>query len=288
MLKDLSVADLTITRSGRHILNRVSITLSYGKAYALLGPNGSGKSTFLHALAGVVPYEGRIIGTRAISLMSALAGYHRDRTLANHCTLVARRPGIDKERLWTLVEQFYLCKLLRTRPRNMSLGEQRAVSLLAPLATAGDCVLLDEPFLALDSDRVSVLEGVVRDLTLSGKLVVISSHELPPISRCCAGLIILESGSVKFFGEISSFIAQARRSSCLVHPANPKEWLTVATGEFGSSLSMTERGMYRIEGFSMAEVLSICFDARIRLIGIWEDDLTLADALAFKKPQDRV
>lgn len=61
---------------------------------------------------------------------------------------------------------------------------------------AGSRALLDEPFLALDAHRVGVLEGMVLRAAARGQIVVVSSHELLPLSRCSTELLALAKGRV--------------------------------------------------------------------------------------------
>ena len=48
----ISIEQISITRSGKKVLNDFSAVIEPGKITAIIGPNGSGKSTLLGALAG--------------------------------------------------------------------------------------------------------------------------------------------------------------------------------------------------------------------------------------------
>ena len=57
---DLRAQRVSVTLGGRTVLHGVDLEAKPGEVLALLGPNGAGKSTLLKALAGLLPYEGRV------------------------------------------------------------------------------------------------------------------------------------------------------------------------------------------------------------------------------------
>ena len=57
----LEVIDLSVSRSGKVIIQDVSLRLNEGEFVAIVGPNGSGKSTFLLSILGLLkPRTGTI------------------------------------------------------------------------------------------------------------------------------------------------------------------------------------------------------------------------------------
>ena len=58
----LNCSDVKITYFNKTAVEIISLSLEYGKIYALLGPNGSGKTTFMKMIAGLVkPTSGTIL-----------------------------------------------------------------------------------------------------------------------------------------------------------------------------------------------------------------------------------
>jgi iron complex transport system ATP-binding protein len=57
----LELADVTLRRDGKQIIDGISLTVHAGEHWALLGPNGAGKSTLLGFCAAVMfPTSGTV------------------------------------------------------------------------------------------------------------------------------------------------------------------------------------------------------------------------------------
>ena len=46
---------------GQEILRDIALEVPAGSWVCAIGPNGAGKTTLLHAVAGLVPFEGRVV-----------------------------------------------------------------------------------------------------------------------------------------------------------------------------------------------------------------------------------
>ena len=276
---EIDACDVVVRRGDRRVLDGVGFRLVGARVHALVGPNGSGKSTLLHTLAGLVPHGGSIAPEVPAALMTTHPGFHRDRTLRQHLRIVARLPLVDAEKLRGLVAELALTDLLDRRPRAMSLGQQRAVSLLAPLASHAPLLLLDEPFLALDAYRVGVLEGLVVRAAAQGQIVVVSSHELLPLSRCSTDLLALADGRVTYTGTVAGLIDQSRRHGVLVRATDPRAFAALVRREWAVSVRDQQDGVVAVPGRSMAQVLELSHRWGVQLLGLWDEDITLDDAL---------
>ena len=70
----ITVEDLRVKLGGSEVLKGVDAVFR-GK-HVVLGPNGSGKTTLFRAIAGLVPYKGRIeIDGRPLRGLGALWGF---------------------------------------------------------------------------------------------------------------------------------------------------------------------------------------------------------------------
>ena len=63
----LQAQGVGVRLGGVPIVNGADLSLRTGELTAMVGPNGAGKTTLIRALAGLLPFEGRIaINGRAL------------------------------------------------------------------------------------------------------------------------------------------------------------------------------------------------------------------------------
>ncbi len=149
---------------------------------ALMGPSGSGKSTLLLAIAGLIPYEGEILGlnNRRVGLL------FQDDRLLPHSTAIANVAAVlpdsmpKKQRLKQAGEVLVQCNLLpidhEKYPDELSGGMKKRVAIARILAYECDVWLLDEPFSGLDAQSREEIIALLLSLG-ANKLMVIVSHD---------------------------------------------------------------------------------------------------------------
>jgi ABC-2 type transport system ATP-binding protein len=193
-------------------VDHVSLTVGHGEVVALLGPNGAGKTTTLHMLIGLVtPDSGavRLFGkdlhrnrTELLGRVNFAAGYvHLPGTLTVEENLVvfARMYGVAgvRSRVEAVTELFELGDLRRRPLRLLSSGQQTRVQLAKALLNEPSLLVLDEPTASLDpdaGDRVRRL--LLREARMSGRAMLITSHNMREIERMCDRVLFLSAGRI--------------------------------------------------------------------------------------------
>ncbi|MDQ5931739.1 MAG: zinc transport system ATP-binding protein [Patescibacteria group bacterium] len=56
----LTADNVTVSRSGKEVVQGVSVSLERGHVLAIVGPNGAGKTTFMKAILELLPYRGAV------------------------------------------------------------------------------------------------------------------------------------------------------------------------------------------------------------------------------------
>lgn len=181
-------------RDGRAVpaLWDFSLDIPPGQFVSIVGPSGCGKTTFLQMLGGLsAPREGQItIGGQALNGPSPHVAYMlaRDALLpwrnalqnvefglaARHVKKVERR---DRARAW--LRKVHLAGFEEARVDELSQGMRQRVAIARTLALEPRCLLMDEPFAALDAQTRTLVQAEFLELWERERpTVVLITHDL--------------------------------------------------------------------------------------------------------------
>lgn len=191
--------DLTAKSFGpRPILGPVSLTVGAGQRVALLGPSGVGKTTLLRIIAGL---DRDFAGTRSVP--ERLAMVFQEPTLLPWRTALANLTlptGATRAEAAALMAQVGLAGREAAYPRQLSLGQQRRLSLARAFVARPGILLMDEPFASLDeATRDRMLDLTAQLLDSSGAGLILVTHDPAEAARLSARPLTL-SGSPATLG----------------------------------------------------------------------------------------
>jgi iron complex transport system ATP-binding protein len=218
----LGIHELTVALDHVPVLHAVSCAVPGGDWLALIGPNGAGKTTLLRAVAGLVPYQGRIevdqadLGAlrgraraRLIAYVPQLPVLPPDMTAAEY-VLLGRTPYIgylgapgrdDRAKAAAASDRLDVARFADRRLGTLSGGERQRVVLARALAQSPDVLLLDEPTSLLDIGYQQQVLELVDDLRRSrGVTVVATLHDLTQAGQYAGHLVLLAAGRVAAAG----------------------------------------------------------------------------------------
>jgi len=193
---DQSVLNLSLTGlslGGSAILGQLDLNVQRGETLALVGPSGIGKSSLLRIFAGLeTTYDGSctVAGRCAIVFQEpALLPW---RTLIDNITVTA---GVTEGRALSALADVGLDDRPRAFPGQISLGQQRRLSLARAFAVQPDLLLLDEPFVSLDPALVDEMMALFIKLRAAHRVTTILVTHVQDEARALADRIVTLGGS---------------------------------------------------------------------------------------------
>lgn len=203
-----------LTGNVLHALNDVSFEVKKGEVFGVIGHNGSGKSTLIQILASVIaPTSGEaLIDGTVASILDVNSGFHPELTGRENVFLRGALVGMSRKRIserfdeivaFSQIEEF-IDQPVKTYSSGMLV--RLAFSVAAHLEA--DIVLLDEVISVGDAEFRAKSYRKMRELTRSGRTVIIISHELNAIVELCQRALLLSEGKVAKIGpakEVVSF-----------------------------------------------------------------------------------
>lgn len=178
----------------------LSFEVADGECLAVDGPSGSGKTRLLRALADLDEADGRVFldGAEQSEMPApqwrALVRYVSSEPAWWTATVRASLADDDaiQARVIRIVTALGLTVVDLDRPVvELSTGERQRMSLARALADDPRVLLLDEPTSGLDAQAVALVEEVIRFRMLSGKIVLLASHDLGLMKRLADQRLVL-------------------------------------------------------------------------------------------------
>jgi ABC-type uncharacterized transport system ATPase subunit len=243
----IEVAHLSKAFAGVPALQDVSLAFAAGGVHGLLGENGAGKSTLMNILFGleradagtvrVAGAEVRIASPRAAQALGIGMVHQHFKLVPGFSVLdnlaLALGSGlgrIDRGALAAAVVAEAERLHWRVDPAapvsSLGVGEQQRIEILKALmasASAGTgrrTLILDEPTAVLTPQEVDDFLPALRTLAAGGTTVILISHKLHEVERCCDTVSVLRRGRVVHHGPAGA-LSRAELASRLLGAAPP-------------------------------------------------------------------
>ena len=179
------------------VLRGVSLRVESGEMVGIVGPSGSGKSTLLYCLSGLEAADSgsiQMMGTQMVHAgRNALSRTRRDHvgfifqsynlipslSAGENVSLPARLAGrpITKAQTSAVLKSVGLDGRGKSRPGDLSGGEQQRVAIARAVAKNPKILLCDEPTGALDYHTGKQVLRILQDMSRKrGATVVIVTH----------------------------------------------------------------------------------------------------------------
>lgn len=199
----------------RTVVNNVSVQVEQGEIVGLLGPNGAGKTTSFYMIVGLIkPLSGKVFlenteitdmpmykrAQMGIGYLAQEASIFRQLSVEDNITAVLEFTNLKKdeqrERLESLLSEFGLNHVRKSRGIQLSGGERRRTEIARALAVNPKFILLDEPFAGVDPIAVEDIQQIVSRLKEKNIGILITDHNVHETLNITDRAYLLFEGSV--------------------------------------------------------------------------------------------
>ncbi len=199
----------------RTVVKGVSFEVNQGEIVGLLGPNGAGKTTSFYMIVGLIqPFSGKVFldneditnqpvykrAKKGIGYLAQEASVFRDLSIEDNLRAVLEMTKYTKEyqreKLETLIEEFGLQHIRKSKGIQLSGGERRRTEIARALAIDPKFILLDEPFAGVDPIAVEDIQEIVMKLKEKNIGVLITDHNVHETLNITDRSYLLFEGSI--------------------------------------------------------------------------------------------
>jgi heme exporter protein A len=188
-MSKLIVNNLSCQRGYKLLFENLSFELNSGEVLKVSGPNGSGKTSLMKILAGLSSFETGSIDYDDTKINSER--YNLDFLYLGHLAALSPELSCLENLKYTMrlgndsldldfsdaLKKVGLKKFENELVGKLSAGQKKRIALSLLFITQSKVWLLDEPFSALDSKAIKIIETRVEDHCNSGGICILTTHQ---------------------------------------------------------------------------------------------------------------
>jgi len=212
----IRIENLSVSYKETLALKDISLVLQGPTITGIIGPNGAGKSTLLKGMLGIIPHEGHaFIDDKEMNKSLKKVAYveqkiHIDYNFpikVKECVSLGLYPSIPLfhtlkashwEKVAEALEIVGLSDYADRQISQLSGGQFQRVLIARCLVQDADYILLDEPFVGIDSVSEEIIMNTLRDLKKAGKAVLIVHHDLSKVPHYFDQVLLVNREVIAF------------------------------------------------------------------------------------------
>jgi len=227
-------------------VNDVTLTVPRGEFFAILGPNAAGKTTTIKMLTGLIrptsgsasvagfdirehPLEAR----KRMAYVPDFPFLYDKLTPAEFLRFTGQLFQMSEAEIESesreLIARFDLSPYLRKQIEGLSHGTKQRVAIVSALMHRPEVFILDEPMVGLDPHHARVLKDILKERSLAGMTIFISTHQLSVAEEMADRIGIMHHGKLIAVGtgdelrRKSGFDGALERTFLALTAENPSE-----------------------------------------------------------------
>jgi len=194
-------------------LKDINFEVQQGEVLGIIGKNGAGKSTLLKLLSRVTaPTTGNIkVKGRIASLLEVGTGFHPELTGSENIFLNGAILGMTKKEIRNKFDEIVdfagVAKYIDTPVKRYSSGMYVRLAFAVAAHLEPEILIVDEVLAVGDAEFQKKAIGKMQDVSRNdGRTVLFVSHNMTAIKNLCKSGIFLNSGMIKYLGEIERVV----------------------------------------------------------------------------------
>ena len=212
----IRIENLSVSYKETLALKDISLVLQGPTITGIIGPNGAGKSTLLKGMLGIIPHQGQaFLDDKEVKKSLHRIAYVEQKINIDYnfpikvkeCVSLGLFPSIPlfhslKSKHWKKVEEALeivgLADYAERQISQLSGGQFQRVLIARCLVQEADYILLDEPFVGIDSVSEEIIMNTLRDLKKAGKTVLIVHHDLSKVPHYFDQVLLVNREVIAF------------------------------------------------------------------------------------------
>lgn len=212
----IRIENLSVSYKETLALKDISLVLQGPTITGIIGPNGAGKSTLLKGMLGIIPHQGQaFLDDKEVKKSLHRIAYVEQKINIDYnfpikvkeCVSLGLFPSIPLFRSlnakhWKKVQEALeivgLADYAERQISQLSGCQFQRVLIARCLVQEADYILLDEPFVGIDSVSEEIIMNTLRDLKKAGKTVLIVHHDLSKVPHYFDQVLLVNREVIAF------------------------------------------------------------------------------------------
>ena len=209
----IEIKNVTKKYGNKKAVDNVSFTVNDGDIFAFIGHNGAGKTTLIKSIVGIHDFDSGDILIDGMSIKDnplkckKLMAYVPDNPetyehmkAIDYINFICDMYDTDTETRKKNIEKY--AKLFEMEDKlgdtidSYSHGMKQKIVLISDLAHDPKILIMDEPFVGLDTKAVFDMKEVLNEMTKEGKTIFYSTHILDVAEKLCTRVAIIKQGKL--------------------------------------------------------------------------------------------
>ena len=218
--------NVNVYQQDKQVLENVDFHVDEGEFIYIIGKVGSGKSSLLKTLYCELDIykedaeKAEVLGRNLVSLKrKEIPALRRemgiifqdfqllhDRSVYENLRFVLKATGWKdkndiKKRIEEVLADVGMTDKIQSMPHELSGGEQQRISIARALLNNPKVIIADEPTGNLDPETATSILNLLKNITMTGTAVVMTTHNLPLIEQFPGIVYKCENGHIHDFTE---------------------------------------------------------------------------------------